>query len=122
MGKKSLWVALLLIAFARAGVAAEVEGVRVEDGVTVGGSSLVLNGAGVRTKLAFIKLYVGALYLPAKKTNATEAIKEPGSKRVLMHVLADELTAKDLTASMNSALAANHIPAELALIESRIRE
>jgi hypothetical protein len=39
-----------------------------------------------------------------------------------MHVLADELTAKELTASLNNALAANHIPAELALIESRIQD
>ncbi len=39
-----------------------------------------------------------------------------------MHILADEVTAKDLTASLNNALAANHIPVELALIESRIRD
>jgi hypothetical protein len=39
-----------------------------------------------------------------------------------MHILADEVTAKDLTASLNHALAANHMPVELALIESRIRD
>ena len=77
--------------------AAEVEGVRVEDQVTAGGQTLVLNGAGVRTKLAFIKLYVGALYLTAKKTAAEDIIKDAGAKRIVMHVLIDELTAKDLT-------------------------
>jgi hypothetical protein len=123
MIKRAAWAPVLLAIFVRAAIAAEVEGVRVEDSITLpGGPPLVLNGAGVRHKLAFIKLYVGALYLPAKKTNAEEAIKDPGAKRVLMHVLADELTAKDLTASLNSALSANHIPAELALIEARIRE
>jgi len=123
MWKSVFWTAVLLFFFIRAAVAAEIEGVRVEDSVTLpGGPPLVLNGAGVRHKLAFIKLYVGALYLPAKKTNAEEAIKDPGPKRVMMHVLADELTAKDLTSSLNSALSANHIPAELALIEARIRE
>jgi len=36
--------------------------------------------------------------------------------------LIDELTAKDLTASLNNAIAANHIPAEIALIEGRLRD
>jgi hypothetical protein len=103
--------------------AADIEGVRVDEQITVpGAQQLVLNGAGVRTKLAFMKLYVGALYLPVKKTNPDEIIKVVGAKRVLMHVLADELTAKELIASLNNSLAANHIPAELALIESRLRD
>ena len=39
-----------------------------------------------------------------------------------MHVLIEELTAKELIASLNDAIAANHIPAEIALIEMRLRE
>jgi hypothetical protein len=111
-----------LVLCAAAG-AAEIEGVQVDDAVTAaGGHKLVLNGAGVRTKLAVMKLYVGALYLPAKKTDAEEIIKDPGAKRIVMHVLADELTARELTASLNNAIAANHIPAEIALIEGRLRD
>ncbi len=102
--------------------AAEIEGVRVDEQIAAPGGQLVLNGAGVRTKLAFMKLYVGALYLPAKKAVANEILKDPGAKRVAMHVLIDELTAKDLTASLNNSIAANHIPAEIALIESRLRD
>ena len=106
--------ALALFSGVSASHAAEVEGVRIDEQVTAPGGPLVLNGAGVRTKLAFIKLYVGALYLPAKKTDADEIIKDAGAKRVAMHVLVDELPAKDLTASLNNAIAANHIPAEIA--------
>jgi hypothetical protein len=104
--------------------ATEVEGVKLEDKVRLGpkGPELVLNGAGVRHRMAFMKVYVGALYLAAKKSNPEEIIKDPGAKRVLMHIVADEVTAKDLIASLNNALAANHIPAELALVESRIRD
>lgn len=104
--------------------AMEIEGVKVEEKVRLGksGPELTLNGAGVRYKMAFIKVYVGVLYLSGKKTEAEEVIKDPGPKRVMMHVLADELTAQELIALLNNALAANHIPAELALIESRIRE
>ena len=102
--------------------AADIAGVRVEEHIAAPGGQLVLNGAGVRTKLAFMKQYVGALYLTAKKTDPEEIIKTAGAKRVLMHVLADEITAKELVASLNNSLAANHIPAELALIESRLRD
>jgi hypothetical protein len=104
--------------------AVEVEDVKIEDKVRLGksGPELVLNGAGVRHKMAFIKIYIGALYLTAKATNAEDIIKDTGAKRVLMQVIADEITAKELIASLNNSLAANHIPAELALIESRIRD
>ncbi|MEK6591499.1 MAG: chalcone isomerase family protein [Pseudomonadota bacterium] len=107
-----------------AAVAAEVEGVKLEDKITLGkgGQQLTLNGAGVRHKMALLKVYVGALYLSAKKTDAEEVIRDAGPKRVAMHILADEVSARDFIASLNNALAANHIPAELALIESRIRD
>lgn len=117
-----LMVALAALMLPQAARAADVEGVRVDEQIAAPGGPLLLNGAGVRTKLAFMKLYVGALYLPAKKTVAEEIIKDTGAKRVAMHVLIDELTAKDLTASLNNAIAANHIPAEIALIEGRLRD
>ncbi len=103
--------------------AADIEGLSVEERITLAdGAPLVLNGAGVRYKLMVIKLYVGALYLPAKKTSTDDVLKDGGPKRIAMFVLADEITAGELVASMNNALAANHIPAELALIEDRLRE
>jgi Chalcone isomerase-like len=103
--------------------AADIEGVRVEDRITLpGGPPLVLNGAGVRTKLGFVKLYVGALHLQARNKSAEEILKDGGAKRVSMFVLADEITAKELVASLNNALAANHIPMEMALIEARLRQ
>jgi hypothetical protein len=107
-----------------AALAMEVEGVKLEDRVTLskGGPVLVLNGAGVRHKMVMLKVYVGALYLSGKKTDAEEAIRDAGPKRVAMHILADEVSARDFVASLNNALAANHIPAELALIEGRIRD
>lgn len=107
-----------------AALAAEVEGVRLEDKITLGkgGPTLVLNGAGVRHKMVMLKVYVGALYLSAKKTDGEEVIRDAGPKRVAMHILTEEVSAKDFIASLNNALAANHIPAELALIESRIRD
>ena len=73
---------LLLAGFA---VAAEVEGVKLADTVRLGdaGPELVLNGAGVRTRV-FFKVYVGALYLQRKTAAAQAAIGDPGAKRVAM--------------------------------------
>lgn len=118
------WVVCAVCAFCALPVhAVDIEGVRVDDRITLpGGTPLVLNGAGVRTKLAFAKLYVGALYLPAKQAKTDVIFKDAGAKRVSMFVLADEITAKELVASLNNALAANHIPMELALIETRLRQ
>ena len=104
--------------------ALEIEGVKIDDTVVLsrGGPELVLNGAGVRRKLAFIDVYVGSLYL-AKKNSDNEAIfGDSGPKRVSMHILSNEVTAADLISSMNNALDANLVPHELALIEKRMRD
>ena len=104
--------------------AMDIEGVKLPDRITLskGGPELVLNGAGVRHKLMTVKVYIGALYLAAKNKNAEEVLADTGPKRVAMHVLIDQLTAKELIASLNDAIAANHIPAEIALIEMRLRD
>ena len=111
--------AMLLLGAAHA---VEIEGIKVADKVALGkgGPELVLNGAGVRSKFMTTQVYVGALYLTSKKKNADEILADKGPKRVSMHVLADILTAKELIASLNDAIAANHIPAEIALIEKRL--
>jgi hypothetical protein len=121
---KKLYLALPLLWLAGVAGAVEIEGVTIAEKAALGKSipQLQLNGAGVRHRMAFFKVYVGALYLAARKTDPDEILNDPGPKRVLMHVLTDELTAKELIASLNNALAANHIPAELALIESRIQD
>jgi hypothetical protein len=104
--------------------AAELEGVKFDDKVTLskGGPQLVLNGAGVRHKFGFFKVYVGTLYLAQKNNDRDAIFADAGPKRVGMHILANEVTASDLIASMNNALAANLVPHELALIEKRIRD
>lgn len=116
--------AALVLLFAGPLHALEIGGIHVENQITLddGKTHLLLNGAGVRHKMVVLEFYVGALYLTSKHTEAEEIIRDPGPKRVAMHILVDELKAQELTASLNNALAANHIPAELALIEGRIRD
>ena len=112
----SLFLALLLsLPMARG---AEIEGVRLEERVTVGGSELQLNGAGVRTRLIF-KVYVGALYLTEKKSAAAEVLALKDAKRVSMSMLRD-LGARQLTGALEDGIRTNHTEAELALLKERI--
>ena len=70
------WLSMLL---ALPALAAEVSGVKLDDKVSVGGKELVLNGAGVRTKVVF-KVYVASLYLPSKTTDLAGVLaSKPGA-------------------------------------------
>ncbi|MEN9435902.1 MAG: hypothetical protein RIR09_557 [Pseudomonadota bacterium] len=63
----------------------DIAGVKVEDQNSVGGSTLQLNGAGVRVK--FFKIYVAELYTGTKVHTLDELIAAPGPKRLRMTFL-----------------------------------
>ena len=68
-----LMFAMLFFALTFSAHALELKGVKVDETAKVGGTALVLNGAGLRTKLMF-KVYVAALYLTQKQTSVAECI------------------------------------------------
>lgn len=102
--------------------AAEVAGVKVEEKsrISEAGPELVLNGAGIRTKV-FFKVYVGALYLAERKTEAKAVLADAGPRRLAMYMLRD-LSAHDLVSALNDGLNANHTEAELAPLAARIKD
>ncbi|MGQ0710319.1 MAG: chalcone isomerase family protein [Rhodoferax sp.] len=79
-------VTLALGAAAWAHAAVEVAGVKIEESITVGGTRLQLNGAGIRYKGPF-KVYVGDLYTTQKVKSLDELIAAPGPKRLTMTFL-----------------------------------
>ena len=92
--------------------AAEVAGVRVDDKLKVGNSELVLNGAGLRSKM-FIKVYVGALYVGQKSTTPAAIVDSMGPRRMVLRLLRD-LEADSLHSALDEGLKNNHTPAEMA--------
>lgn len=64
----------------------EIAGVKLEGTVTVSGSKLQLNGAGIRYKGPF-KVYVGDLYTTQPVKSLDELIAAPGPKRLSMTFL-----------------------------------
>jgi hypothetical protein len=63
-------------------------GIKYDDTAQLRGTSLQLNGAGVRYKAVF-KVYAAALYLPRKASSPEEVLAMPGAKRVAITMLRD---------------------------------
>lgn len=81
-----LAAAAALCATAALATAADVGGVKLDDSVSVGGKTLVLNGAGVRTRAVF-KVYAMGLYLTKKETSPEGVMSSDGPRRVTLHML-----------------------------------
>lgn len=84
--------------------AGELAGVTLPDTATVGGQTLVLNGLGLREKY-WIDIYVGALYLPAKTTDATKAIDDDVPKRMSMTFIYSHVTKAQLSETFEESFA-----------------
>jgi hypothetical protein len=97
----ALAAGLLLAPAARA---ADVGGVELLDRIQVGndGPELVLNGAGIR-RIAIVKVYVAALYLPAKSSDGEAILKSNQPSRLQMRLLRD-LTVEQVKSSITGAL------------------
>jgi len=100
--------------------AAEVAGVRVADSIKVGNSELVLNGAGLRSKL-FIKVYVGALYV-GQKAATPAAIYDSATPRRMVLRLVRDLDADSLHSALDEGLRNNHTPAELSEMQAQAEQ
>ncbi len=95
--------------------AAEVAGIQVAEALSAGNTPLLLNGAGLRSKL-FIKVYVGALYTERKLGTAQAVYDSPAPRRIVLHLLRD-LSADSLQGALDDGLRDNLAPAELAALK-----
>jgi hypothetical protein len=111
-------VALCLFSTSLFADAAEVSGVKIDDRVTIGGTDLLLNGAGMRTRL-IIKVYVGALYLPQKANTAQAVLSKDQQRRLALHLQRD-VNYEQLLETVRAGLAENNSQAELDAIKAEI--
>ncbi|GAA4839357.1 chalcone isomerase family protein [Algivirga pacifica] len=72
-----------------------ISDVELKENVTVDGTDLVLNGAGIRTKF-FFDLYVGSLYLPSKKTDAEAIIHGEDLMRIQLNIISSMITSEKM--------------------------
>lgn len=107
---QSAAAAAILAASSLPAFAAEVSGVKFPDTVTVAGQELVLNGAGVRTKLVF-KVYALGFYLKDKKATVAEVLASNGPRRIRIMPMRD-LTSDDFGMAFMKGLNDNVSPEE----------
>lgn len=102
--------------------ARELEGVTLPDQVTVGQSTLTLNGMGVRIKkVAFIsvKVYVAGLYLPHKSADAGKILSTDEPKQLVMHFLYKNVEKAKLLEGWNEGFKKNS-GAKLGELQARL--
>lgn len=106
---------VLLGAMLAAGSAAGavVNGIKLDDRISVAGRPLVLNGAGVRTKL-MIEIYVVSLYLPQRAKHPAGVFAN-GPRRIQLNML-QSAPAEEIIKAIVDTMADNNTPAELAAV------
>lgn len=114
-------LAAVAVSLAAAGLGAqpvEIEGVKLEPSAQVGGATLQLNGAGVRTRAIF-KVYVAALYVPQKSGDAAALLAQKGPRRVAITMLRN-VDAETFAGALNDGLRSNHTEAQLGAMKPQI--
>ncbi len=120
MRRRMIWVVALGLLAALAVSAGELQGVSLPDRITAGGSELVLNGMGLRTKL-FFKIYVAGLYLPAKESDPAKILAADRPRQLVMHFLYKEVEKKKLVEAWNEGFKKNS-PSSLAAVQARLEK
>jgi len=100
--------------------ALEFAEVQLPDSVQLGEQKLVLNGAGLRTKF-FFKIYVAALYLPQKQSSGAAILADEHAHRMALHIK-HELGSEKLYNAFNDAIVSNQSAAELAALDSQLKQ
>ena len=100
--------------------AASLEGVSLPDEVTVGSSTLHLNGMGLRKKMVF-KIYVAGLYLESPTSDAAAAVTAGGVKRIVMHFLSNKATKKRMDEAWVEGFEANS-PGDFKTLAERVQK
>jgi len=116
---RNLIIAIAAFVVASGASAVEVAGVTIDDKASVAGQELVLNGAGMRTKV-FLKIYIGSLYLPAKAGDLSGVLAK-GPRRIQLNVMRS-LTADQLVDALVDGLKDNNSADELAAVKSQTAE
>ena len=95
--------------------------VNLPDNVTLDGTDQVLqlNGMGYRTKFVF-KVYVGALYTQSKAGSRDEVQSLGGPKRIVMHMVYDEVSREKMNAAWYEGFEENNSDEQFDRLKSRL--
>lgn len=113
-------VSLFIFIFLSFNVSAiEVAGVQFNPSIE--NTKLKLNGAGIRYKI-FFKIYAAALYVESPSNDAHQVINQEGNKRLIMHIIYDEIDKKKMVDSMVDGFEDNLTSQQYAELKPRIED
>ena len=84
---------ILLLGFSFNASAREVAGIDVPETFEYSGKTMQLNGVGIRKK-AFIKLYIGSLYLTEKSSDADKIIADDSAMAIRLNIKSSLISPK----------------------------
>lgn len=90
---KKVWLGIAGLLLSWNACALDMAGIVLPENAKLGNTTVLLNGAGIRTKFLF-KVYVGALYLTRKQNSAETIIDDDSERRILLHMLREMKSAK----------------------------
>jgi hypothetical protein len=100
--------------------ARDIAGVSIAERIDgTNGVSLVLNGAGVRSKL-FFKIYIAELYLENPGTDVATILADEGQRKMVMHFLYNEVDKEKLVSAWNEGFTGNLSNEEVEQLAPRI--
>ena len=108
-------LATFILGLSLSAAALDIQGVKLADKASVGGRDLVLNGAGVRTRVVF-KVYVGSLYLP-QPAKDTGGVLAQSPRRIRLDLLRS-LSADQLADALLEGLKDNNSAADLEAVKT----
>ncbi|HQF10380.1 MAG TPA: chalcone isomerase family protein [Spirochaetota bacterium] len=89
---KKIFAAMIIAVTAFCAADAKVvKGVNIPDSFKAGGTALVLNGTGIRTKF-MMDIYIGALYLKAKSVDSAKICGADEPMSVRLHIVSGLIT------------------------------
>ena len=117
--RNSALVLLLTLLASGTAMGAVVSGVSLEDRISIAGRPLVLNGAGVRTKV-LVQIYVVSLYLPARATDVS-AVFARAPRRIQLNML-QSAPSEDIIKAILDTMADNNTPADMAAVKKETNQ
>jgi len=103
-GRIALALGAAALLGASVGQAATLGGVEVEDTLQAGGTSLQLNGAGLRSRF-FIKLYVAGLYTEQGEGSARAILLADAPMAITLDIVSDRVTRDKMIEALNDGFA-----------------
>jgi hypothetical protein len=117
--RTTLAVTAFVLAAALNLLGASLAGVTLPDTVEVGGTSLVLNGMGLRSRF-IVKVYVGGLYVEQKTADANAIIQADAPKRMTLHFLRS--VSRDQMVEAYREAFANNVPDAQKTLKAEIEQ